>query len=340
MKKLFRLVILFILPGLFVSCETDFNVIADYKEIVIVYGLLNQSDTIHYLRINKAFLGQGNALTYAQVADSSRLGDDVTVTLTETTPAGIRKEIVFDTVTLSTKDTGIFYNPYQLFYYSDAVFDQNNTYDLNIINTKTLYEVSSQTNLIHDFYFTKPSSGAKSLNFKRSNTQPNKFSWENAENGKRYQLKFYFNFKELSLAGDTTYRMIEWAFPVVTTEKTDGNGESDVSYLNEDFFKLCENKIPYSDPATEEAVIKRFSSTCDLRITVIGDEFNTFLVANGIATGVLMDKPMYSNIKNGLGLFSSTYQMNWFPEKPPLKLSPETIMDLSTTTNLKFAKPN
>jgi hypothetical protein len=334
MKKLFRLLILFVIPCSYVSCETDFDVITDYKEVAIVYGLLNQSDTIHYLRINKAFLGPGNALTYAQVPDSSSLGTDVSVILTETTPAGIKKEIVFDTLTLSEKEAGDFYYPDQLFYATNAVLDENNTYDLKVTDKKTAYEVTSQTNLIHNFNFTKPSAGAKTLSFKRSITQPMKFVWQNAENGKRYQLKFYFNYKELNLAGDTTYKLIEWIFPEETTEKTDGNGESDVAYLNEDFYKLCQTKISYADPATEEAVIKRFASVCDLKIEVIGDEFNTYLVANGPTTGVLMDKPNYSNIKNGLGILSCIYQI-----QRQIALSPETIFDLATTTNLKFSKP-
>ncbi len=337
MKKLLRLLILFILPGLLISCETDFNVIADYKEVAIVYGLLNQQDSIHYLRINKAFLGNGNALTYAQVADSSSFGDDITVTLIETTPGGVKNEIIFDTITLFVKEQGAFYSPGQLYYASDAVLNENNTYDLNISSKKTAYEVSSQTNLIHNFNFTKPASGAKTLNFKRAYTQQFKFSWQNAVNGKRYQFRLYFNYKEINLAGDTTHRKIEWIFPEQITESTDGNGESDVAYVNEEFFKLCESKIPYSDAVAEEAVIQRFASDCDLEVTVIGDEFNTYLDANGPSTGLLMEKPSYSNIINGLGLFSSRYQITRVPNIP---LSPETIFDLNQTTNLKFAKPN
>jgi len=55
MKIPFHLIFIFTIPCIFVSCETGFNAIADYKEIAIVYGVLNQEDTIHYLRINKAF---------------------------------------------------------------------------------------------------------------------------------------------------------------------------------------------------------------------------------------------------------------------------------------------
>lgn len=334
-KKAIRSLLLFSIPLLIVSCETDFDVIADYKEVAIVYGLLNQNDSIQYLRINKAFLGEGNALTYAQVADSSSFGADITVKLTETTPGGIKKEILFDTVTLFNKQEGDFYSPGQLFYASKEKLNENNTYELKVVNKKTSYEVSSQTNLIHNFTITKPASGAKTLSMKRSITTSQKFTWKNAENGKRYQFKFIFNYKELGISGDTTYHKIEWIFPEKTTENTDGSGESEVSYLNEDFYKLCESKIPYTPQSTEDDVLKRFASNCDLEVTAIGDEFNTYIEANGPTTGVLMEKPNYSNITNGLGLLSCRYEIHRL-----IALSAETVLDLSTTTNLKFVKPN
>jgi hypothetical protein len=335
MKKFYRFLFLIIVSFTMFQCETNFDVIADYKEVSIVYGLLNQNDSVHYLRVNKAFLGDGNALSYAQVADSSSYGADISVVLTETTPAGIHKEIVFDTVTLSVKQPGDFYYPNQLYYYSDAVLNQENTYSLKIINKKTLNEVSAQTRLIHNFAYTKPAQFAKTLNFSRSITLPNKFIWANAVNGKRYQLCFYFNFKELNAAGDTTYRKIDWLFPEIITEEYDGIGTSEVSYLNEDFYTLCENKIPYSDPTAEALVVSRISSVCDLVVTAIGDEYNTYLEANAPSTGVLIDKPVYSNITNGLGLLSCRYQIH-LPK--PLPLSAETIVDLSKITSLKFEK--
>ena len=56
---------------IFTSCETDIDVTAEWKDITVAYGILNQNDTAHYLKINKAFLGDGNSLVYAQNADSS-----------------------------------------------------------------------------------------------------------------------------------------------------------------------------------------------------------------------------------------------------------------------------
>jgi hypothetical protein len=288
------------------------------------------------LRISKAFLGDGNALTYAQVADSSSFGSDIDVVLIETLSTGGEREIVLSDTTLYTKDTGVFYSPAQLFYYAKAKLSEKNSYKLKITSKKTGYEVSSQTNLIHSFSITKPQYISTIISFKRSSTSKNKFEWENAINGRRYQFRVYFNYKELDAKGDTTYKKLLWLFPEQVGKSIDGDYKLEAFYMNEDFFTLCETKIAYTDQASENAVIKRFASTIDMEVAVIGDEFNTYLEANGPSTGVLMEKPVYSNIENGYGLFSSKFEIR----RAPLELGPETVLDLNAIEGLKFAKPS
>ncbi|HML85282.1 MAG TPA: hypothetical protein PKE52_08995, partial [Bacteroidales bacterium] len=52
------------------SCKTDFDLNAEWKDITIVYGVLDPGKSVQQVRINKAFLGEGNALEYAKIADS------------------------------------------------------------------------------------------------------------------------------------------------------------------------------------------------------------------------------------------------------------------------------
>ncbi|MEI6749039.1 MAG: hypothetical protein WCM93_07755, partial [Bacteroidota bacterium] len=84
---------------LMTSCKTDFDVISEWKDITVVYGLIDQTDTAHLIRINKAFLGPGNALHYAAIEDSSSYGNNLEVKL---------NDILFDTTTMYPKDSGVF----------------------------------------------------------------------------------------------------------------------------------------------------------------------------------------------------------------------------------------
>ena len=54
----------------FVSCETDFEVNAPWKETAVIYGLLDQTVDTQRVVIYKTFLGQQSAYDMAQEADS------------------------------------------------------------------------------------------------------------------------------------------------------------------------------------------------------------------------------------------------------------------------------
>lgn len=53
------------------SCTTDFEVYAPPKEVRVVYGVLNPSATVQYIRIARAYQVQGDALAYAAATDLS-----------------------------------------------------------------------------------------------------------------------------------------------------------------------------------------------------------------------------------------------------------------------------
>ena len=55
----------------FVSCDKDLQINDDYKDITIVYGLLNPNDSLSYIRIEKAFLSDGDIFQAAQIPDSN-----------------------------------------------------------------------------------------------------------------------------------------------------------------------------------------------------------------------------------------------------------------------------
>ncbi len=56
---------------IFNSCSTELDVNADFRETPIMFGLINQNDSINYVRLQKAFSNEnGNALEIAKEFDS------------------------------------------------------------------------------------------------------------------------------------------------------------------------------------------------------------------------------------------------------------------------------
>ena len=62
-----KITFIFLLTSLlFTSCESDFDINADWEEVTVVFGLLDQSQEKQFIRINKAFLGNESAYLMAQ----------------------------------------------------------------------------------------------------------------------------------------------------------------------------------------------------------------------------------------------------------------------------------
>ncbi len=71
MKQFYFILLVLVFPTLlFSSCSNDLDVLDNYKEIPIVYGLVNPNQNINYVRLEKGYLGVGNALVMAQQHDS------------------------------------------------------------------------------------------------------------------------------------------------------------------------------------------------------------------------------------------------------------------------------
>ncbi len=111
-----RFLPLLVVAALLQACSNDLDVNADYKDQTIVYGLLNQRDSVHWVKINKTFLGTGNALDMALVRDSSEYAVDAITyakvfrindagTTTDSFP--LRDTVVTD------RQPGAFYSPNQ-----------------------------------------------------------------------------------------------------------------------------------------------------------------------------------------------------------------------------------
>lgn len=332
MKKKRSLGLLLSAIALLTSCKTDFEINSKWKDITIVYGLLDQTDPIHYIKINKAFLGDGNALEYAKVEDSSSYGGNLEVMLVETKENTITNEISFDTTSTYNKEPGLFYFPHQLLYKSIEHLDPARIYTLKIHNKITNKEISASTGLISDFVISIPRT-SETFEFKRSITTEKEFKWTSAANGRRYQVTVRFYFKESSVPGDTLHRSIDWVLPSMKSNGIDGGEELSISYQNEEFFGNCKDLIPYADAGKEAGVASRQVERVAFIFVVLGDEINTYMEVSEPSTGVLQEKPEYTNITNGIGILSCRYS------KPPLtkKLSSITETDLMAM-DIKFVK--
>ena len=304
MKKINLLLVILFTGLLFSACETDIDIIADYEDVTVVYGLLNQ-DSITYLKINKAFLGEGNALIMAKVEDSSNYTEMLDVKIEEWASGNLLNTFQLDTITIDNKEPGLFYNPYQILYKTEEPLNEDFKYKLIIQAGEK--QVTSETELVHDFSIIKPSAGSAFIKFTYSSESA--AEWSSSKNGKRYEVIIRFNFIEKSVDNpDTTYRYIDWFLGTKKSQSLQEGEGMEILYLGESFFNICENNIPSEDPAKEADVIFRYPGDIDFIFSVAGEDLNTYIEVNEPSNSIVQVKPEYSNIVNGIGVFSARYK--------------------------------
>ena len=301
MKK--KYLILSILAIVFTACETDFDVNAEWEEVIVVYGLLDAGDEMktQQIKISKAFLGKMDALQMAQYSDSIYFDQgELAVKVIRVKNNGIRDTIALDEVPTLRND-GVFNDSIIMYTFENNNFlNSNSEYELLIKNNITGNEVSSNTNIISGFNFDMNSGFPFGFieTWIPGNPSATKFSstsvtWGNStDNGVQYQIELIFNYNENDIAKNLIYTS-------TVLEET-----NIFEFEGEKIFNFLKNEL-VKDPLVE----RKFLSI-DLIMTVGSEDLRTYRIINEEITGIVQERPQFTNINNGIGLFSSRFTKN------------------------------
>ena len=311
------------------SCEEDFEINAPYQDISVIYGLIDPDEDTIFLKINKAFLGDGNVLEMAKIEDSSTYVNGLQAFIEEWENGSFIKSYQLDTITIKNKEEGVFYNPYQIIYYTPYQPVTSRDYRLKVLVNGR--EITAMTSLVNNFSVTKPSSGSKFIQFRKGTVGD--VEWTSAKNGKRYEVLIRIKYKEVLFdSPDTVFKYLDW--PMGTKKSVNDNGGEDlnIEYSNNGFYTLIGSKIPYIDVTAEANVKERYTNDIDFIIAVAAEEYNTYMEVNEPSNSIVQERPEYSNISNGIGLFSSRRKV-----LRTKKIHSETIQTIKTDLpELKF----
>ena len=85
---------------------------------------------------------------------------------------------------------------------------------------------------------------------------------------------------------------------------TTSGEEVESYYAGSTFYAALESYVAYDDE-TESLVIDRYTGSVDFYVYAGGTELATYMEVNEPSSSIIQDRPEYSNIKNGIGIFSS-----------------------------------
>lgn len=309
MRKIYLFVLITI--SVFTACEDEIDLTAPYKDIAIVYGLLNPNDTVHYIRIEKAFLVNDNALLYSTIPDSIYYPPGLIAYMIGYNQAGqiIDSIYLHRVVNEFPKDSGLFASFNNVLYKGIGPLENNSTYKLTIIkpNGDT---VRASTKLTGDIYMM---SGAGPHNWEPSNViVQNKivrFVWASDGNTYAYQLALTFHYDEWKAnnPGNVSHLSVKKLF---------------IMFKNSDQFECIPDKICFEvskpqfysmvtskilpDPAgtaPSQITFRRFTSL-DVNVYGASEDLYKYITLNAPSLSYVQKVESYTNIKNGLGIFA------------------------------------
>ena len=297
-----KIIATFLLSGLlFYGCETDFDVIAPYKEVMVVDGLLNVRDSVHTVRISKAFLGVGNALVMAQQNDSNNYGDILDVKMQR-----IFNNLVTETFSLTRteyndKDSGVFASGYVLYSTTHQLLEDGSEYKIIVTNNQTGVVASSTTKIVKDMVVSSPNPLLDSIDL--TGPAQSIVRYSASKNAVFYELIIRFHYRDIDPSGVSAQKYVDWYFSSPSVINSDG--------IRYNFYKynLFENLGLYI-PDNPGYTRRIDSLTGNVRpfefILLAGSEdLQTYIQLNKPSTGNVQERPSFTTVENGLGLVTS-----------------------------------
>lgn len=298
------------------SCSEKFDVAAPYKNITVVSGVLDASDTAHYIRIQKAFLDQNkSAIDMAKVADSNFYANLTVKVYATNMNSG---NLVGTPITLTKVDMnnegypkapGTFFTAPNYAYKFKTALDPQYRYVLTITNNATGEIDSASTTIVNTsgnnlavpsiFNVVNPS---LSPDTSADNTTPFKVTIPSDTMVVQAYLRLHWVDKNVG-TGVQTDQYADWNFD--NENHLGGSQYLDLQANNNALFKFLRNAM---GPAPQG--VERYIDSSDLIIYGGSADFYTYSVYYGVpGTGLTGSdiQPIYTNIKgkNVLGLFAS-----------------------------------
>lgn len=317
------------------SCSTDVDLFAEYKEMPVIYGLLDANADTNFVKITRAFYVQGDAYQSALNPDSSNYAGKLDVRLVEYCNGDSLREIVLDTITLHNKQQGTFYHPDQKMYYTtDSLgsngLGKNYSYKLKVVLPDRV--VTAKADLVGSRSF-----GAQSLavNFSKEYFGiPRKFLFNPAVNGTFYDISMAFTFLEQRTPdGDSVPRTVSWNIGRFTIDYFYLNSDGDCyvfSYFPETFYAQLKE---FLGADTAVGGLTRFIGDYPVEITIAagGEKLRQYVYNNDVSNGFIPGDNEFSLIDGGYGVFSSR-----MTARQNVRLGGETVPELVDHINWGF----
>ncbi len=302
-----HLLFTFLLGSVFIfSCSNDFDVNAKWKDIPVVYGLLDISDSAHYIRLEKAYLDPNkDALELAKIADSIYYDDAIVRLERESNGQIFTLQRVDGNKWGFPREDGIFTTEPNWLYRIDSselLLKPGERMLIKIDRGSGLPEVTSNAIILSPTKLNAPPPNTSGFSFLSNGNSKTNIAWSAADSAFIFDATLYVRYAEYPKVDPSKLVQKTIVWPWVRGLRRESNSNSfDVDKIGIEFYELMKNNITADDN------MKRIFQGIDVEIIAGGSYLEKYVNVSLANTGITAsgEIPTYSNMSEGLGIFDS-----------------------------------
>jgi len=288
---------LFIAGFIFSGCDNELDLVADYEEFPVVYGLIDLADTAQYIRVERVFVDKNTSATILAQNPDSLYYDNITVKLVNLQSG---EEHILTKVDGNeegyVRDTGAFaQTPNFLYKLPTSALDVESE-ELLEIQIEGIYDeevVSATTDIVEAPFFASPQQdGVVSFLPDRRIA----IGWNpKADNSVIFTVSFYFNIRE-ERNGVIEDKRLHWIVDAAT-EKTL------IEAFGRDFYSFLRGNLDINED------ISRSFMSCEFELIAGNQNIADYIRVGQANLGITSsgEVPKFTNMSRGLGIFGSKY---------------------------------
>lgn len=286
-----RYIIGFFVVLFLVSCDNELDLVKEFKEVPVVYGLLDRTAETQYIRVERAFADKTiSANEIAQNPDSLYYTDITVRLINKRNNAEYILERIDGADEGLPREDGIFASSPNYLYKVKTVdfpMEQGDSIMLRISNVFEDRDVTAITDIFKPPFFVSPNT----LNFERG--RQFKLSWNPSEDPTVYSAAFTFNITEdrNGIISDTTLRWVVM----------NNSSRTQLEVEGESFYTFLRGALEENSTITRSMGNGEFelvSGNTDVADYIRVGQANLGITSSG-------EIPIFSNISEGLGIFGS-----------------------------------
>jgi len=326
------------------SCSTDVELNAPYKNTAVVFALLdpdpngdnvsNSLDT-QWVDIDRTFMGEGDNNVYAGIFDSVEYKNEdfikrVVQKLAKGSSEPIEEYPLMEAIRPRAAG-GVFPAENRVYYFIPPTNGLSHEHDYRLLlqfrDGREVSAVTDMIKMINNNFWLLPN-GSSMLKLANWNTTVDDATFINTQvkffppaNSISYDVSLRFNYIEKTyntpdMQGSPATVESKWLnYTIGSVERESVTGGQDVSieFLTEGFYNALSNTLTeggnvcreigtYFDPPGDEAA----RTTCfEVQVAMSNTILRDYINSNALNISVAQERPVYTNINNGIGIFAS-----------------------------------